>query len=70
MNLNISISVIIFMICFEKNINNTEIITAVKKLICKEFLTIDKKDFLFFLPIAKPIIPSVEKAYASRKKQP
>ena len=33
-----------------------------------EFLTAVKKDFLFFLPIANPIIPSVEYAYASRKK--
>ena len=41
---------------------NIEIIRDVKKLNCIEFLTANKKDFLFHLPIAKPTIPSVEKA--------
>ena len=44
-----------------------EIKTAVKKLSCIEFFTTSKKDFLFRLPIVQPIIPSVEKAYASKK---
>ena len=35
---------------------------AVKKLNWIEFLTTNKKDILFLLPIAKPTIPSVEKA--------
>lgn len=41
---------------------------AVRKLKCIEFFIAFKKEFLFFLPIVKPIIPSVEKAYASKKK--
>ena len=39
--------------------SHPEIINAVKKLICIELLTTDKKDFIFFLPIVKPTIPSV-----------
>ena len=39
-----------------------EINKAVKKLICIEFFTTDKKDDLFFLPMANPTIPSVENA--------
>ena len=52
----------------KKNKYNNEIIIEVKKLNCSELLTASKKDFLFFLPMAKPTIPSVEKAQASRKK--
>ena len=39
-----------------------EINKAVKKLICIEFFTTDKKDDLFFLPIVNPTIHSVENA--------
>ena len=46
-----------------------EIIIAVIKLIWIEFFTTVKKDFSFLLPIAYPTIPSVEKAYASKKKE-
>ena len=55
-------SVIIFIIFLKKMRYKTEIIKAVKKLTCIEFLTTDKNDNLFFLPIVKPTIPSVEKA--------
>ena len=61
-NLNISTSVIILIICLKKIKNNIEITNEVKKLICIEFLTTNKKKFLFLLPIVKPTIPSVEKA--------
>ena len=39
----------------------------VKKLSFIEFSTIKLKDFIFFLPTVYPTIPSVEKAYASKK---
>ena len=68
MNLNISTSVITFIICLKKITYKNEIAMAVKKLICIEFSTTNKNDFLFFLPNVKPTMPSVEKANASRKK--
>ena len=42
---------------YVNDINN-----EVKKLNCIEFLTVRSKVLLFFLPIAKPTTPSVEKA--------
>ena len=44
-----------------------EIISPVKKLNLKELETACKKDFLTFLPTAKPMTPSVLKAYESKK---
>ena len=61
---------IIKIIFLKKIKNNKEIIIEVKKLTCMEFFTTSKKEYLFFLPIAKPTKPSVEKAYASKKKKP
>ena len=60
-------SVRIFTISLKKIKKIIEIKIAVKKLSCIEFFTTSKKDFWFRLPIVQPTIPSVEKAYASRK---
>ena len=62
MNLKISISVIKLIIFLKKIRYKNEMIKAVKKLICIEYLTTDKKEILYLLPIVKQTIHSVEKA--------